>query len=109
MLCCVVLCCVMLCCVMLCCVVLCYVMLCYVMLCYVMLCLLLFVVKRLFPRFLCFFFVRWLNDTGLVTAFAFDGVAGVTEITEGAVTQAAASVSLKTESGGCRCHVQVFA
>ena len=32
--------------------------------------------------------VRWLNDTGWVTAFAFDGVAGVSEITEGVVTQA---------------------
>ena len=31
---------------------------------------------------------RWLNDTGWVTAFAFDGVTGVTEITKGAVTQA---------------------
>ena len=30
---------------------------------------------------------RWLNDTGLVVAHAFDGVMGVTEITEGAVTQ----------------------
>ncbi|CAK9017630.1 unnamed protein product [Durusdinium trenchii] len=30
---------------------------------------------------------RWLNDTGWVTAFAFDGVTGVTEITNGAVTQ----------------------
>eukprot|EP00434_Breviolum_minutum_P014704 symbB.v1.2.012966.t1/scaffold906.1/size153294/11 len=30
---------------------------------------------------------RWLNDTGWVTAYAFDGVTGVTEITEGAVTQ----------------------
>merc|ERR1719168_481189 len=30
---------------------------------------------------------RWLNDTGLVTAFAFDGVQGVTDLTEGAVTE----------------------
>ncbi|CAK0871459.1 unnamed protein product [Prorocentrum cordatum] len=31
---------------------------------------------------------KWLNDTGWVTAFAFDGVEGVTELTGGAVTQA---------------------
>mmetsp|Transcript_169198 Transcript_169198/g.543943 ORF Transcript_169198/g.543943 Transcript_169198/m.543943 type:complete len:438 (+) Transcript_169198:126-1439(+) len=30
---------------------------------------------------------RWLNDTGLMTAYAFDGVQGVTELTGGAVTE----------------------
>eukprot|EP00927_Polykrikos_kofoidii_P071534 TRINITY_DN67796_c0_g1_i1.p1 TRINITY_DN67796_c0_g1~~TRINITY_DN67796_c0_g1_i1.p1 ORF type:complete len:401 (-),score=59.61 TRINITY_DN67796_c0_g1_i1:152-1354(-) len=29
----------------------------------------------------------WLNDTGLVTAYAFDGVAGVAEITQGRVSE----------------------
>ncbi|CAE7878248.1 unnamed protein product, partial [Symbiodinium microadriaticum] len=29
----------------------------------------------------------WLNDTGWVTAFAFDGVPGVTDITDGRVTE----------------------
>lgn len=32
-------------------------------------------------------YARWLNDTGLVTAFAFDGVQGVTELTTGSVLQ----------------------
>jgi len=33
-------------------------------------------------------YARWLNDTGWVTAFAFDGVEGVSELTEGSVTRA---------------------
>uniref|UniRef100_A0A7S4W387 Methyltransferase type 11 domain-containing protein n=1 Tax=Alexandrium monilatum TaxID=311494 RepID=A0A7S4W387_9DINO len=33
-------------------------------------------------------YARWLNDTGWVTAFAFDGVEGVAELTGGAVLQA---------------------
>ncbi|CAL1128798.1 unnamed protein product [Cladocopium goreaui] len=40
---------------------------------------------------------RWLNDTGLVTAYAFDGVMGVTEITEGAVTQVDLAEALHIE------------
>eukprot|EP00435_Cladocopium_sp_Y103_P012755 s634_g3.t1 len=40
---------------------------------------------------------RWLNDTGLVTAYAFDGVMGVTEITEGAVTQVDLAETLHIE------------
>eukprot|EP00929_Paragymnodinium_shiwhaense_P014752 TRINITY_DN122711_c0_g1_i1.p1 TRINITY_DN122711_c0_g1~~TRINITY_DN122711_c0_g1_i1.p1 ORF type:complete len:429 (-),score=26.41 TRINITY_DN122711_c0_g1_i1:391-1677(-) len=38
-------------------------------------------------------YAKWLNDTGLVTAFAFDGVQGVTELTDGIVSQ----VDLATE------------
>merc|ERR1711988_470667 len=33
-------------------------------------------------------YAKWLNDTGWVTAYAFDGVQGVTELTGGTVTQA---------------------
>jgi len=33
-------------------------------------------------------YAKWLNDTGWVTAFAFDGVEGVAELTAGAVSQA---------------------
>ena len=29
----------------------------------------------------------WLNDTGLVTAYAFDGVQGIDELTDGRVQQ----------------------
>jgi len=32
-------------------------------------------------------YAKWLNDTGLVTAFAFDGVEGVSQITEGTVSE----------------------
>jgi len=38
---------------------------------------------------------RWLNDTGLVTAFAFDGVQGVSELTGGAVNQVDLATTLR--------------
>eukprot|EP00971_Amphidinium_carterae_P210834 4183490-Amphidinium_carterae.1 len=40
-------------------------------------------------------YARWLNDTGLVLAFAFDGIEGVNELTDGIVTQVDLSTPLE--------------
>ncbi len=31
-------------------------------------------------------YAKWLNDTGLITAYAYDGIHGVEEVTKGAVS-----------------------